>query len=326
MKFSIIIPVYNIALHLRECLDSVLAQSFTSWEAICVDDGSSDGSGAILDEYSAKDHRFSVIHKENRGVGAARNNGLNNADGNLIMFLDGDDMLRDCALADIADAMNEHPRCDFVVFNDVKFKGGALPIWTNDTEIESEEADLSSSVPAWLANICVWGAAYRKEVVKGLCFRDCVLGEDLVFFCEVLARAKRCSFLGRAEYANRLRQGSASRSAETYRKIYDRIIYHNFMFKTISDSGKEFGRTFTHGRGNSWIEEIPSLILSWPDKNERASLFLFWMESMHAAAAMTFFSRWQRFVATLVSATRSRLVARLFCVLPYKLKVSGFHR
>ena len=81
MKFSIIIPVYNVAQYLRECLDSVLAQTFTDWEAICVDDGSTDGSGAILDEYAAKDWRFRVIHQDNAGVGFARNVALNVARG-----------------------------------------------------------------------------------------------------------------------------------------------------------------------------------------------------------------------------------------------------
>ena len=72
-KFSIIIPVYNVAPYLRECLDSVLAQTLTDWEAICVDDGSTDGSGAILDEYAARDQRFRIIHQPNSGVSAARN-------------------------------------------------------------------------------------------------------------------------------------------------------------------------------------------------------------------------------------------------------------
>ena len=68
--FSVIIPVYNVAPYLRECLDSVLKQTFTDWEAICVDDGSTDESGAILDEYAAKDKRFRVIHQANAGVSA----------------------------------------------------------------------------------------------------------------------------------------------------------------------------------------------------------------------------------------------------------------
>ena len=90
--FSIIIPVYNVAPYLRECLDSILAQSFTDWECLCVDDGSTDESGAILDEYAKKDARFRVFHQENRGVSAARNQALACACGEFICFADGDDI------------------------------------------------------------------------------------------------------------------------------------------------------------------------------------------------------------------------------------------
>lgn len=91
--FSIIIPVYNVAPYLRECLDSVLAQTFTNWEVICVDDGSTDGSGAILDEYAARDPRFRVIHQSNAGVSAARNAALGAAIGSWVSFLDADDKI-----------------------------------------------------------------------------------------------------------------------------------------------------------------------------------------------------------------------------------------
>lgn len=332
-KFSIIVPAYNTVGYVESCLDSIakaVAYCGVSSEVICIDDGSKDGTAEVLDAYAKKrlPHNLllKVIHSENGGVGRARNRGLDVATGNLIMFVDSDDLLRECALADIVSAASGNPNIDFVVFRDVKFNDGALPTWPHDAEIECKEENLASSVPAWLASVCVWGAAYRKEVVKKLRFRDCVLGEDLVFFCEVLARAKMCSMLGRAEYANRLRQGSASRSEETYRKIHDRILYHEFMFNAIAASGKGFGRTFTHGRGNSWIEDIPSLILSWPNQKERELLFLLWLKSMRKVAVMPFFSKWQRFVAGLVSATDSELAVRLLCVLPHKLKVSGFHR
>ena len=82
--FSIIIPVYNVAPYLRECLDSVLAQTFTDWEVICVDDGSTDGSGEILEEYAVKDKRFKVVHQENQGVVAARVNGFNQSKNNIL--------------------------------------------------------------------------------------------------------------------------------------------------------------------------------------------------------------------------------------------------
>ena len=93
MKLAILIPVYNAEKYLRECLDSVLAQTFPDWEAICVDDGSTDGSGAILDEYAAKDGRFRVIHQKNAGVSAARNAALDVAKGEWVCFVDADDVI-----------------------------------------------------------------------------------------------------------------------------------------------------------------------------------------------------------------------------------------
>ena len=90
-KISIIVPVYNVEKYLRRCLDSILAQTFTDFECICVDDGSPDGSGKILDEYAEKDSRFVVIHKDNGGVSSARNAGLDVARGEWITFVDSDD-------------------------------------------------------------------------------------------------------------------------------------------------------------------------------------------------------------------------------------------
>ena len=88
---SVIIPVYKVEKYLRRCLDSLVAQTFQDWQAVCIDDGSPDRSPAILDEYAQKDARIKVIHKQNAGVSAARNDGIKNADGQFIHFLDADD-------------------------------------------------------------------------------------------------------------------------------------------------------------------------------------------------------------------------------------------
>ena len=90
--FSIIIPVYNVSPYLRGCLDSVLAQTFTDWEAICIDDGSIDGSSAILDIYASLDKRIKVYRQSNCGVSFTRNKGLGLAQGDWVTFLDADDM------------------------------------------------------------------------------------------------------------------------------------------------------------------------------------------------------------------------------------------
>ena len=90
--FSIIVPVYNTGDYLRSCLDSVLSQSFTDFELLLIDDGSTDDSSAICDEYAAKDSRVVVFHKRNEGVSSARNLGLDNAQGEWVVFCDSDDI------------------------------------------------------------------------------------------------------------------------------------------------------------------------------------------------------------------------------------------
>ena len=91
MKLSVVIPVYNVEKYLQECVDSVLNQTLKEFELIAVDDGSTDHSGAILDEYQEKDSRITVIHKENGGLSSARNAGLDIAKGEWIAFVDSDD-------------------------------------------------------------------------------------------------------------------------------------------------------------------------------------------------------------------------------------------
>ncbi len=92
-KISIIVPIYNVERYLRECLDSILAQTFGDWECILVDDGSPDGCPQICDEYTACDPRFRVIHRANGGQAAARNSGLREARGEYIGFVDSDDWI-----------------------------------------------------------------------------------------------------------------------------------------------------------------------------------------------------------------------------------------
>ena len=90
-KVSVIIPVYNVEKYLPQCIDSILAQTFTDFELILVNDGSKDCSGNICDEYAQKDSRIVVIHKENGGASSARNRGLDIAKGEWISFIDSDD-------------------------------------------------------------------------------------------------------------------------------------------------------------------------------------------------------------------------------------------
>lgn len=92
---SVIIPVYNSKQYLSRCVDSILSQSYTDFELLLVDDGSTDGSGSVCDKYAAKDSRVRVLHKENGGVSSARNFGLKNVNGHYVVFVDSDDWVKE---------------------------------------------------------------------------------------------------------------------------------------------------------------------------------------------------------------------------------------
>ena len=91
IKVSIVVPVYNVEKYLNQCVDSVLAQTYKNIEVILVDDGATDASPAICDEYAEKDNRVKVVHKKNGGLSSARNSGIKVATGDYLMFIDSDD-------------------------------------------------------------------------------------------------------------------------------------------------------------------------------------------------------------------------------------------
>ena len=106
-KLSIIIPIFNTGPHLPRCLDCILSQSFTDFELLLVDDGSTDNAGAICDEYAQKDARIKVFHRENGGISTARNTGLDNAQGEWIYLIDSDDELIPNGLQTLVDCISE---------------------------------------------------------------------------------------------------------------------------------------------------------------------------------------------------------------------------
>ena len=204
LKFSIIIPVYNSAPYLRECLNSVLAQTFTDWEAICVDDGSTDGSGVILDEYAAKDKRFRVIHQKNAGVSAARNAALDVTQGEWIWFVDSDDYILTGALRQFVDTKC---KADINFFNTTfLFKGGVKRACILDSGGLVEDMMSRGELLKYL--VCnetgvnllgyTWNKFFRAEVIRANNLRFVVglsRSEDEVFTLAVACRAKSVQVL-----------------------------------------------------------------------------------------------------------------------------------
>lgn len=210
-KFSLIVSAYKVEPYLRACLDSFRNQSFVDWEAICVDDGSPDGSGKILDEFAEKDVRFKVIHQQNRGVSAARNAGLEAASGEWLWFIDGDDMIVPRALQCLAEAIEDvgDSNLHVLTFGCESISGEMRP--------QSEGRIISSRYyDKFQRNIggnffsAAWSKLFRRSSLGNLRFWDCRYNEDAAFVIEYTFRGKGWLILDAALYSYRKRPGSTT--------------------------------------------------------------------------------------------------------------------
>lgn len=227
-KFSIIIPVYNVEPYLRECLDSVLAQTFTNWEAICVDDGSTDGSGNIMDEYAVKDIRFKVIHQKNSGVSAARNAALKVAAGEWVTFLDADDRIESERLVALFTVADGHDGVDWIRETKYAAKEDKYMI-ENQCNIVVKDIFLAG----WellKQNALLWLNTYRRSRIANIKFPVGVrYAEDDIFELRCLPHCKAVAVVGYCGYWYRIdRIDAASRRID----VEDSVKIHKLLLET----------------------------------------------------------------------------------------------
>lgn len=207
---SIIIPVYNVAPYLRCCLDSVIAQSFTEFEAIVIDDGSTDESSIICDEYAKRDTRFSVIHKKNGGLSSARNAGLDISSGSYICFLDSDDYYEQDFLQTMYDSIRgsdyDFVSCaaNFVDESEVLIRRNTYTV--DRAELRGDLFD--SYYHSNLIEDAAWNKIYRRELFDGVRYKEGIIYEDSEIIIHLLKRAKAALFIKEFLYNYRIRQGS----------------------------------------------------------------------------------------------------------------------
>lgn len=223
MLFSIIIPVYNVEPYLRECLDSVLNQTFADWEAICIDDGSTDGSLSIVEEYAAQDSRIRAFSQKNAGTAAARNTGLKAAKGDYIFFLDSDDWLENNALQTIADNLNGE---DVLCFSGRRYfeatdsynPADELPKrqYKHGMDYYNENALLNRD----FAFVCVVLRVYKRTFVmeNNLFFDEDVSYEDNLWVPITLFNAQTVKVIPNVLYVYRVREGSKMQEISLARK------------------------------------------------------------------------------------------------------------
>ena len=223
MRFSIIIPVYNVEAYLRECLDSVLNQTFADWEAICVNDGSTDQSEKILEEYAQKDARMHCVSKSNGGTSTARNVGMKEAKGEYIVFLDGDDWLELNALRMISDHLNEE---EILCFSGRRYFEETNSYHPADQLVEKsyptgmDYYNENALLHRDFAFVCVVLRTYQRRflIEHNLFFDEDVSYEDNLWVPVVLFHAQTISVISDALYVYRIRQGSKMREVSLARK------------------------------------------------------------------------------------------------------------
>lgn len=212
-KVSIIIPVYKVEKYIRECLDSIVSQTFTDWECILIDDGSPDKSGEICDEYASKDNRCRVFHIDNGGVSRARNIGIENMKGEWVMFVDSDDAiapntLEFCYEKAVADNLDALQFSFARNKNDIGRNNGVY------TEILSPVQYARTGK----MNVCVGGNLLRSNIIidNHLYFNtDIKLAEDQLFIYQFIAYSKRVIKLGDMLYWYRQNPNSAIHNSKT---------------------------------------------------------------------------------------------------------------
>lgn len=209
-KVSIIIPVYNVQKYLPQCLDSIMCQGYVNWEAILIDDGSTDLSGEICDEYSQKDERFIVIHKKNGGAASAKNAGLDHASGCYITFVDSDDFVDHDWLKTVL-AVAQESAADVVeydfdkVYQHDRVRVNYFPERTNF----SAESYLAQYVQTWTSSL-FWNKLFRAELVRNIRFkqeRRCI--DDEFFTYKALSKSRKIVRISNVLYHYRQRASSA---------------------------------------------------------------------------------------------------------------------
>ena len=221
MKVSIIIPIYNIERYLSACLDSVLAQTFRDWDAFLVDDGSTDRSSLICDEYADKDSRFHVIHQDNAGAANAKNTGLDHADGDYVAFIDSDDYVSPQWLERLVSTAEEE-QTDIVEYQfDKVYLSHTDPgdLWKECWHSTTAEQYLAQYFTSWSCSLFC-NKLFRRDVIGKIRFRKerrCI--DDEFFTYKVLSDAKKVVRIPDVLYHYRQRASSAVSSEKNQLQI-----------------------------------------------------------------------------------------------------------
>ena len=242
-QISVIIPVYNVERYLRQCLDSVVGQTYRNLEILIVDDGSMDGSGDICDEYKEKDERVKVFHTDNHGLSAARNYALDRSHGDYIAFIDSDDWFELNALERfITTAQNtgaDIVACQFYQ----EYKNTTIEPSGFDTGFVVEgQAVLASMILDHKLTEDVWNKFYKAELFNSIRYPEGMIFEDKATTYKLLQKAEKLAYTPAPLIHYRNREGSLS-NVHSMKSLTDYWTVYRERFDELSPISEQYYKT-----------------------------------------------------------------------------------
>lgn len=220
-KLSIIVPIYNIDKHIERCLTSIEEQTYKDWECIVVDDGSTDRSGDICDEWAKRDQRFHVIHQTNQGLSGARNTGLEIAIGKYIAFVDGDDYIHPNMYELMLKTAHDFDTCQLVLIRGTCVNENDRHINDLDpapsiSHLDQEQVHRITFIPYDDNSLFMgyaWNKIYRRDLIGNERYRN-VVCEDMDFNLRLFPKCKDIIVVNAKAYYYRIRKDSISTSPD----------------------------------------------------------------------------------------------------------------
>lgn len=261
---SIIVPIYNGEKYIDRLVESVIKQSYTNWQLILIDDGSSDHTSAICKKFAGKDLRIEHIHQKNKGVSAARNNGMEHARGEYITFADVDDYLE----YDFIEKLYKYAAPDTIVKGDNE-------ILEDGIMLEGDE-----TTKYLLGHWSVCAGLYYKNILSGICFQEGIaIAEDLRFTVEIICqRRPQKMVLIRNGYKYICNEGSAMHS-NNYKKFYGGFLAEIESVKELKKMGYDSQENILVLNGtyyflkNFWSQSFEHIIKEWKNyKNVKSEI------------------------------------------------------
>ncbi len=270
MKFSVIIPVFQVKKYLSQCIESVLRQTYTNFEIIVVDDGSTDGSEDICDAYASKDKRINVIHQKNRGLSSARNTGIKNAAGDYLIFLDSDDYWSNRRGLEYIEKELKKSPADALFWQNKKVEESFNGF--DDSNLENIRCVLCR-VPGGLIPYikskrltpCAWNTAVSRKLFqnKDLHFENGVYSEDVEWLARMILKMKSCLFTDLVFSAYRMRDGSITTRVKE-KNLSDLNSHYRKISKYIENEKEDYSGVLKVYLGEQAANYILALVLSVP--------------------------------------------------------------